>query len=212
MASKAQQSTYPSVVEQYCALLAVSEAIISNRDLLELFHDLAERLSSIISFDCISVLLHDAERDVMRLHLWQTPGESVLRPGWEASVEGTAAGWVWQTQAPLVVHDIDQEKRFPLSTQVLREHGMKSYYVFPLSPAGRRLGAMGFGCKDVHGCSDESLEFMQQSERLRSTPITVAADLYMHRRYNRPHVLKTPEVLRRSLCLSTPGSRRIHLP
>ena len=162
MASKAQQSTYPSVVEQYGALLAVSEAIISNRDLVELFHDLAERLSSIISFDCISVLLHDAERDVMRLHLWKTHSESSFRPGWEASVEGTAAGWAWQTQQPVIVHDLDQEKRFQPTTDVLREHGMKSYYVFPLTPAGRRLGAMGFGCKDVNGCSDASLEFIQQ--------------------------------------------------
>ncbi len=162
MTSKAQQSTYPSIAERYCALLAVSEAIISNRDLGKLFHDLAERLSSIISFDYISVLLHDAERDVMRLHLWETPGESGSRPAWEAAVEGTAAGWVWQTQQPVIVHDIDQEKRFPLTTEVLGEHGMKSFYVFPLTPAGRRLGAMGFGCKDVNGCSDESLKFMQQ--------------------------------------------------
>jgi formate hydrogenlyase transcriptional activator len=143
-------------------LLAVSEAIVSNRDLGVLFHDLAERLCSVISFDCISVLLHDAERDVMRLHLWETPGESISRPGWEAPVEGSAAGHVWQTQQPLIMHDIDQEKRFPLTTDVLREHGIKSYYIFPLAPAGRRLGAMGFGCKDVNGCSDESLEFMRQ--------------------------------------------------
>jgi len=162
MASKAQQATYPSVAERYCALLAVSEAIISNRDLGELFHDLAERISSIISFDYVSVLLHDAERDVMRLRLWQTPGESASRPGWEAPVEGTAAGHVWKTQQPLIVHDIDQETRFPFSTEVLREQGMKSFYVLPLTSAGRRLGAMGFGCKDLNGFGDESLKFMQQ--------------------------------------------------
>jgi formate hydrogenlyase transcriptional activator len=162
MASKTQQSKSPSVVEQYRALLAVSEAIISNYDVGELFHDLSRRLDSIISFDYVSVLLHDAERDLMRLHLWQTPGESLLRPGWEAPVEGTAAGWVWRTQQPLIAHDINQEKRFPLTTDVLREQGMKSFYVFPLTPAGRRLGVMGFGCKDAFGCSDESLEFMEQ--------------------------------------------------
>ncbi|MGH9941031.1 MAG: sigma 54-interacting transcriptional regulator [Pyrinomonadaceae bacterium] len=162
MASKAQQSTYPSIAEQYGALLAVSEAIISNRDIGVLFHDLAERLSSVISFDYISVLLHDAERDVMRLHLWETPGAPHSRPGWEAPVEGTAAGHAWQTQAPLIVHDIDQEKRFPRTTEVLREHGMKSFYVLPLTSGGRRLGAMGFGCKEVNGFDDDSLHFMRQ--------------------------------------------------
>jgi hypothetical protein len=42
----------------------VSEAIISNRDTGGLFRELAQRLSSVISFDYVSVLLHDAERDV----------------------------------------------------------------------------------------------------------------------------------------------------
>src|SRR5215207_8972192 len=156
MTSKPQQFTYPSVVEQYRALLAVSEAIISNRDL-------ARKLISVISFDYVSVLLHDAERDVMRLLLWQTPEEDLLRPSWEGPVESTAAGWVWRTQEPLIVHDIDREERFPATTEVMREEGIKSYYVFPLTPAGRRLGVMGFGCKDAFGCSDESLEFMRQA-------------------------------------------------
>jgi formate hydrogenlyase transcriptional activator len=162
MSSNTQPATYPSVVERYCALLNVSEAIICNRDLGELFHDLAGRLSPIVSFDYISVLLHDAEHDVMRLHLWESPGERSLRPGWSTSVEGSAAGWVWQTQQLLIVHDIDQEQRFPLTTDVLREQGIKSFYAFPLTPAGQRLGAMGFGCKELNGCSDETLEFMQQ--------------------------------------------------
>jgi formate hydrogenlyase transcriptional activator len=163
MASKPLQSTHPSVVEQYRALLAVSEAIITNRDLGELFRELARKLSSVIRFDYVSVLLHDARREVMRLHLWQTPEEDLLSPGWEGPVEWTAAGWVWRTQEPLIVHNIEREGRFPLTTDVMREQGIKSYYVFPLTPAGRRLGVMGFGCKDVFGCSDESLEFMRQA-------------------------------------------------
>jgi formate hydrogenlyase transcriptional activator len=162
MSSSPQQLSYPSVVEQYRALLAVSEAIISNRDLGELFRDLARKLSSVVSFDYVSVLLHDAERDVMRLLLWRTPDDDILRPGWEGPVEGTAAGWVWRTQRPAVTHDVEREERFPVTTAVMREQGIKSFYVFPLTPAGRRLGVMGFGCKGAHGCSDESLEFMRQ--------------------------------------------------
>jgi formate hydrogenlyase transcriptional activator len=172
MSSKAQQLSYASVVEQYRALLSVSEAIISNRDLDELFRDLAQRLSSVISFDYVSVLLHDDERNVMRLLLWQTPDNDVLRPGWEGPVDGTAAGWVWQTQEPLIVHDIDREERFPVTTDIMREQGIKSFYVFPLTPAGRRLGVMGFGCIDVFGCSDESLEFMRQAVK----QVAVAVD------------------------------------
>ena len=165
MASESQQSAYATVVGQYRALLAVSEAIISNRDLGGLFRDLARRLSSVITFDYVSVLLHDAERDVMRLILWQTPDREPLRAGWEGPVEGTGAGWVWRTQEPLVVHDAGRESRFPVTADIMRGQGIKSYYVFPLTPAGWRLGVMGFGCKEVSGCSDEGLGFMQQVAR-----------------------------------------------
>ena len=163
MTSKTLQSAYPSVVEQYRALLAVSEAIISNRDLEALFRDLAQRLNSVISFDYVSVLLHDDERDLMRLILWQAPGQNLLLPGWEGPVEGTGAGWVWRTQEALIVHDVERESRFPVTTDIMREQGIKSYYAFPLTPVGWRLGVMGFGCKDAFGCSDESLEFMRQA-------------------------------------------------
>ena len=176
MASQSPQSTYASVAEQYRALLAVSEAIISNRDLGELFRDLARRLSSVISFDYVSVLLHDAERGVMRLILWQTPAREPLRAGWEGPVEGTGAGWVWQTQEPLVVHDAERERRFPVTSDIMRAQGIKSYYVFPLTPAGRRLGVMGFGCVGTYGCSDEGLEFMRQAVK----QVAVAVDNALH--------------------------------
>ena len=127
MASKSLQSAYPSVIEQYRALLAVSEAIISNRDLGGLFRELAQRLISVISFDYVSVLLHDAEHDVMRLLLWQMPGQEPLPSGWEGPVEGTGAGWVWRTQEPLIVHDIDRENRFPITNDIMRAKGIKSF-------------------------------------------------------------------------------------
>jgi formate hydrogenlyase transcriptional activator len=179
MSSKSQQSTHTSVVEQYRALLAVSEAIISSRDIGGLFRELARRLSSVISFDYVSVLLHDAERDVMRLLLWQMPGQEPLPSGWEGPVEGTGAGWVWQTQEPLLVHDTDGESRFPVTTDIMRERGIKSFYAFPLTPAGRRLGVMGFGCKDAFGCSDESLEFMRQA--VKQVAVTVGNALNFER-------------------------------
>src|ERR1044071_3487111 len=163
MASESLQPASASVVEQYRALLAVSEAINSNRDLDELFRDLARRLGSIISFDYVSVLLHDSERDSMRLILWQTPEQEPLAAGWEGPVEGSGAGWVWRTQEPLLGHDAERESRFPVTSEVMRGQGIKSYYAFPLTPAGERLGVMGFGCREVRGCSDESLEFMRQA-------------------------------------------------
>src|SRR5258707_14280613 len=54
------------------ALLEVSEAIAQQRDLPALFHDLAERLHSVVDFDFLTLILYDAARNVMRLHIFET--------------------------------------------------------------------------------------------------------------------------------------------
>src|ERR1700740_1889456 len=73
------------------ALLEVSEAIAQQRDLRALFHDLAERLHSIVDFDFLPLVLHDPARNVMPLHILETriPGEKTA--GSEAPVEGNPA-------------------------------------------------------------------------------------------------------------------------
>src|SRR5262249_61185549 len=41
------------------ALLAVSEAIVSHRDLSALFHELAGRLHEVVRFDYLALILHE---------------------------------------------------------------------------------------------------------------------------------------------------------
>ena len=60
-------------------------------------------------------------------------------------MDETPSGLVWQTQQPLVIHDIEQEVRYPKLMQLLRDHGVRSCCVLPLTTAQRRLGAMGLG-------------------------------------------------------------------
>ena len=46
--------------DRYQTLLAISEAIISHRDLSSLFHDLADRLRRVVRFDYLALVLHEA--------------------------------------------------------------------------------------------------------------------------------------------------------
>src|SRR4029077_1082342 len=85
------------------ALLEVSEAIAQQRDLPALFHDLSDRLRSVIEFDFLTRVLHDSARNIIRLHLLATPIPGEKAAGTESPVEGNPAGWVWQTQQPFVV-------------------------------------------------------------------------------------------------------------
>src|SRR6266513_509447 len=95
------------------ALLEVSEAIAQQRDLPALFHDLARRLHSVVDFDFLTLVLHDASRNVMRLHVLETRIPSEKPTGSESPVEGNPSGWVWQTQQTFVVSDTEEEERFP---------------------------------------------------------------------------------------------------
>lgn len=159
-------------------LLEVSESIASHRDLEDLLRDLAQRLPQVVPFDFINAVLHDPARDVMRLWLLVTSVPSTIRPGLETPVEESPGGWVWKTQRPLTVDDVAQERRFPGLMATLRENGVQSFCVVPLTTAQRRLGAMGFGSLQRRSYRDTEINFMQQV----ANQVAVAVDNALHAR------------------------------
>src|SRR5882724_4115511 len=167
---------FPSPLEhsrrQLEALLEVSEAIAQQRDLPALFHDLAERLHSVVDFDFLTLVLHDPVRNVMRLHVLETRIPSEKPTGTEAPVENNPSGWVWQTQESFVVSDVEEETRFPEFLKRFREHNVRSLAIIPLTTAQRRLGAMGFGRLVPQCITDTELQFMQRV----ASQVAVAVD------------------------------------
>ena len=127
------------------ALLEVSESISQQRELPQLFHDLAERLHSVIDFDFLTLILHDPTLNVMRLHILETRQPTEKPPAGGTLVDGHPSGWVWQSQETFVVSDTENEQRYPEYMAKLREHGVRSMALVPLTTAHRRVGALGFG-------------------------------------------------------------------
>ncbi|HMI54243.1 MAG TPA: sigma 54-interacting transcriptional regulator [Candidatus Saccharimonadales bacterium] len=154
------------------ALLEVGEAIAQQRDLRVLFHDLAERLHSVVDFDFLTLVLHDPVRNVMRLHILESRFHEPKAPGSETPVEGHPSGWVWQTQQAYVVTDVEEETRYPEFIQRLREVGVRSLAIVPLTTAQHRLGAMGFGRMVAQGITANGLQFMQRV----ASQVAVAVD------------------------------------
>src|SRR5438105_1857851 len=157
-------------------LLEVSESIALHRDLGELFHDLAQRLPRLVPFDYINLVLHDPTREVMRLHVLAVPVPGTIRPGLELPVDESPGGLVWKTQQPLMVEDVARENRFPKLMPMLRENGVQSFCVVPLTTALRRLGAMGFGSLQRRAYREAELNFMQEVAK----QIAVAVDNVLH--------------------------------
>jgi formate hydrogenlyase transcriptional activator len=147
--------------EQYRALLEVSESIAAHHDLTELFRALTQRLPQVLKFSSIVLGLHDPSKNVMRLHVLEDPRPMPVSPGLEFPVEDVPGGWVWQHQQPLVCTNLEEETRFPKVIPMIRQAGIRSLCIVPLTTARRRLGAMGVGNLEDHHFGQAEIDFLQ---------------------------------------------------
>jgi len=159
--SSAQLEANTATPEQYRALFAVSDAIASHRDLSALFHELASRLGRVVSFDVLSLVLHDAPANLMRLHVIEhsehldKPFTMVLSP------DDDPAGMVWQTQQPLVTSKISEWNRWPRLRERVQPYGIQSGCWLALTTARRRLGTLVFTSKQTAMYDNADVHFLQ---------------------------------------------------
>jgi formate hydrogenlyase transcriptional activator len=183
--SPARQPPASSPQAQHTALLEVAEAISQHRDLGELFHELAARLHGVVEFDFLNLILHDASRNVMRLHILESAQPTKVQPGLEFPVGVTPSGWVWETQQPYVLADREQDTRYPALIQLLRENGVRSSCSVPLTTAHRRLGVLNFGRGTAHQFGEPEVAFMQQVARQVAVAVDNALNFERAQAYQR---------------------------
>jgi formate hydrogenlyase transcriptional activator len=151
-----------SACQQYQTLLAVSQAIVSHRDLATLFHDLAGRLHLVVRFDYLACVLHDATSNTMRLHILETTEPIPAQAPRPSSVGEDPAGIVLQTQRPFIVSNVAAESRWPQLPERARPYGVNSSCYLPLTTARARLGALIFACKQAGAYDAADVDFLQQ--------------------------------------------------
>ena len=164
--------------ERYRTLLEVAEAISAHRNLHELFRDLAQRLPRVVQVNFVALSLHDPRRNIMRLHTIQANVPADLVGGHEEPTDNTPAGWVWQTQQPLIVPDLAKEERWPAVVQRMINDGNNSLCYLPLTTAVRKLGGIGFSSQQKAAYGKTDLAFLQQVSQL----VAVAVDNVLHHR------------------------------
>ena len=128
--------------DRYQALLAVSEAIASHRDLAALFHELAGRLQQVVRFDYLALLLYEAASNTLRLHVVEPPGPTPVT----LHIGEVPAGLVFESQQPLILSSMADYKRWPRLQELARQHGVQSGCWLPLTTARRQLGTLNFAC------------------------------------------------------------------
>ena len=156
---------------QYQALLEISEAIASHRDLEQLFHDLAPRLHRVVQFDFANLILYESAHKVMKSHVLETPDPAYSCPPGACPME-TPGDWVRQTQEPWVVSNLSIDTRFPDVAGWLCDRGVLSLCVVPVTTALRKLGALAFGSRVEAAYSEIDVIFLRQVAR----QVAVAVD------------------------------------
>jgi formate hydrogenlyase transcriptional activator len=158
--------------EPYRALLAVSEAIVSHRDLSELLHDLAGRLHQVACFDYLALVLHEAASNTMRLHLLGASEPTPPKPVIDLPPEDDPAGLVWQTQKPLIISSVGELTRWPRLLERVQTSGVQSFCWIPLTTARRRLGTLVFVSRQLCAYDEVDTGFLQ----LVATQVAVAVE------------------------------------
>ncbi|HEX4076208.1 MAG TPA: sigma 54-interacting transcriptional regulator [Candidatus Acidoferrales bacterium] len=161
---------------KYIGLLEVSRSIASHRDFGEIFHDLAGHLHALVDFNFFVLFLYDPARNVMRLHMVRSANPGRIEVGNEYGMDESAAAFVWKTQQPLLIEDTAAETRFPSIMKDLRDQGVRSVCIFPLTSAHRRLGTLNFGSETPGTYKAGELDFLQ----LVTSQVAVAVDNALH--------------------------------
>jgi formate hydrogenlyase transcriptional activator len=153
-----QKGAETVLTERYEALLRVSQTLISVRSSEELFNILARELRAVMNFYVMGVGIYDEKVHEMPTKSYGEPG--VPFQARKFAPEETFSWWVYQHQQPLVIPSLDSETRFPAVTEMLRNRGVRSVCVLPLTTVHRRLGGLAVGSTEADAYSSEEVRFL----------------------------------------------------
>jgi formate hydrogenlyase transcriptional activator len=145
---------------RYEALRQVSGVIASEADLKGVLENLACFLPSVVSFEFLGVILHDAKRQVFRLHAFESRLPAISEAEIEIPVDGSSAAILLEEQKPIILNDIEKETRFADIVERARRYGVRSLCLLPLTSPRRRLGILVFGTTHQKDYDGEDLKLM----------------------------------------------------
>jgi formate hydrogenlyase transcriptional activator len=145
---------------RYEALRQASGVIASQADLNGVLENLARFLRSVVRFEFLAVVLHDAERQVFRLHAFKS--SVAPRPDAETEIPVTesSAKAILEDQEPIIINDTEKEARFADLVGRARPYGVRSLCLLPLMSPRRQLGVLVFGTTYQKDYDAEDLKLM----------------------------------------------------
>jgi formate hydrogenlyase transcriptional activator len=158
MSETVQRAAETAVSKRYEALFRVSQTLISIRSSEELFSILAIELRAVVNFYVMGVGIYDEKTHEMVTTSYGEPGVPLQAP--KFAPEETFSWWVYQHQQPLIIPSLDAETRFPAVAEMLKNRGVCSVCVLPLTTVHRRLGGLAMGSLETDAYSREEVSFL----------------------------------------------------
>ncbi len=158
MSDTQQSGAGTAATERYEALFRVSQTLISIRSSEELFRLLARELRAVVNFYVMGVGIYDENAHQIHLTSYGEPGVPLQVP--QFAPEETFTWWVYQHQQPLIIPSLDSESRFPAVAEMLKNRGVRSVCVLPLTTVHRRLGGLALGSTEADAYSEEEVNFL----------------------------------------------------
>jgi formate hydrogenlyase transcriptional activator len=141
------------------SLLRINNAIITNLDSEALQPALWAALHEYLQFDGALLSLYHEDRDTLRVAAVETHlSISFVGVGSEMP-RNSHHGWVFDNQRPLLRHDLETERLYPIDQRLL-EIGLKSFCIVPLIVEGKSIGTLGIGSDKASQYSEADAEFL----------------------------------------------------
>jgi formate hydrogenlyase transcriptional activator len=148
-------------VGQYRNLLDLAQLAVGQPTKDALFLALALHLRQTLNFEFLTLGLYDSSTESILLDTWKA---GHAHKGLESiAVHACASGWAWRSQRSVLVQDLDRETNLPVFLESLRQLGVRTYYVLPLTTRCHKLGAIGFGSLHVIPKTNAILELLHRT-------------------------------------------------
>src|SRR5262245_28141867 len=146
---------------RYDALLRISPQLAHHRSIGELVHVLADHLHTVVPFDYLALILHDADTEQMKLNVLAPP--NIPRPPFDTMpvASGGPASRVWQSQLAAVIPVPPTDTLGP-GMDFIRSLGQQVTCWLPLTTVHARIGVLTFASSCASDYAAETVAFMEQ--------------------------------------------------
>jgi formate hydrogenlyase transcriptional activator len=170
-------------IARYEGLLRAANAIAACSDCDATADRLTNELHNIVAFDYLQVVAYERGTSGVAWRLTDVRGRRESRSCAELSaVSDTPVSWVHEHGESLIISDWSREARFPEHQQLMRDLGIVSACVLPLTRGSRRLGVLSFGSSAANTYSEDETHFLSLVADQIALAIDAAVNFYATQR------------------------------